>query len=76
MKDSEISKLIEKAEFFKSEIKKCGPFRLDKILNEAEGFFSELRRDHPEIYPILEIQEKQVHEIAFRKKTGKKVIMD
>ena len=64
-----------KAARLKKGIEGASDFRLDSLISEAQQFFAELRERNPTIYAILGIQEKEIAELAFRKKTGREIVI-
>lgn len=66
---------FEKAARLKKGIEGASDFRLDSLIADAQQFFGDLRERNPTIYSILNIQEKEIAELAFRKKTGHEIVI-
>ncbi len=65
----------EKAVRLRRGIEGARDFRLDSLIAEAQQFFAELRERNPTVYAIMKVQEKEIAELAFRKKTGREIVI-
>ncbi len=66
---------MAKAERLRKGIEGASDFRLDSLIADAQQFFGDLRERNPTIYAIMSIQEKEIAELAFRKKTGREIVI-
>ncbi len=72
---AEYKQASEKAARIRKGIEAASDFRLDRLIADAQQFFGELRERNPTIYAIMNVQEKEIAELAFRKKTGLEIII-
>ncbi len=65
----------ERAAGLKKAIEGASDFRLNSLIAEAQSFFADLRQRNPTIYSIMSVQEKEIAELAFRKRTGHEIVI-
>ncbi|MFN7991752.1 MAG: hypothetical protein U0R44_06375 [Candidatus Micrarchaeia archaeon] len=61
---------------FKRRISESSDFRLGSVVEDAEAYFSELRKKSPHIYDMLKIHRKEIAEMVVQKRTGSQIIID
>lgn len=75
VKSREYKEAMRRAADIRKRMASSNKFGLDNLLDETGLFFSGLKKKQPRIYEALGIQEKEIYEMAFRKKTGKDIII-